>query len=295
MYDYLMLDIGGSFVKHGAMKENELCLTGSFPIQQSSNQPGEVLAPITAFIRENPARHLCISIPGPMDYTTGTSYMKHKFKSLYGISMKDYLMQNFPRMTVRFLHDAAAFMIGEMEFGAVRNLRNAAGIMLGTGLGFVLCKQKKILLLDRRTPAYPLWNQYYENGIVEDYASARAVCNYFADKTGLVMEVVDVAKMAREGNAPAVEAFSRAGTHLGRCLSLHLKPHSVELIVAGGQISKSLDLMLPAIRKELDIPLVQAQSIDHAPLLGAYMYALKGDSLMQIEPDNYWADELVHR
>ena len=76
MTDCVMLDIGGSFVKHSAVEGGVITAPGQFAIRESGTKE-EITDPILAFLKAHPAARIAVSIPGPMDYDRGVSLMTH--------------------------------------------------------------------------------------------------------------------------------------------------------------------------------------------------------------------------
>lgn len=277
----VVLDIGGTFVKYGAFAGGEICLRGQFPIRESGAAE-EILAPILDFLLAHPAPRVAVSIPGPMEYPTGTSRMTHKFAALYGLSLKDWLEARLPGTRVTFVHDGVAYMLGEMAEGALKGCGCAAGVMLGTGLGFALGKQGRVLIRpDTRTPAHPLWSAPYRDATAEDFVSGRGIRRRFLALTGRPLDVHEIAALAREGDATAAALLEETGAMLGEMLSAHLRPWPVERIAVGGQIAKSWDLMRAGYDAACAIPAVPAANIADAALRGAWLYARVGDEALE--------------
>ena len=289
MRDCVMLDIGGTYVKYGCARHGELIETGQFPIRERGSRE-EILRPILDFLRCRPAPLTAVSIPGPMDYEEGVSLMRHKFAALYGVSLKAEIGGVFPGSKIVFVHDGVAFVLGEMARGALAGCACAAGITLGTGLGFCLCLNGKALVRPTLTPLWPMWSAPFEGGTAEDFVSGRGVRRQWLEKTGTPLDVKEIADLARAGNDSARELFLKTGALLGRLINDHLKGclrgiSEVERVAVGGQIAKSLDLMLPALSRACSIPVVPALHLEDAALRGAYAYALLGKSALSVRPE----------
>jgi glucokinase len=215
-----------------------------------------------------------LAVPGPFDFTAGISLMQHKLPFLYGVDLRRQLAQSFgwhPDQ-VRFLHDAAAFLLGEIGAGAALGIQRAAGITLGTGIGSALAVGGHVVT---RGPGVPpggeIWNLPYEGGIVEDFISARAIQRSFELRTGLQTDVALIASAA--GTDPnAAAAFTIFGRHLGLALRTTLATFAPEAVVLGGGIARSAHLFLPTALNELgdlELRLRISALKDHAALVGA--------------------------
>lgn len=283
MLDCVMLDVGGTFVKYGAVNNGAFLEPGLFPIKEDGTAE-EIIRPIVNHLKANPTKKVAISIPGPMDYPTGTSHMAHKFVAIKEISLKAAFEKELPGVEFCFVHDAAAYILGEVFHGAAAGIKSVAGVMLGTGLGFVLFEDGKVRMRSVLTPCPPLWNIPWEDGICEDYVSARGMRRRWLEATGKPLDVKEIADLARQGDQQAIELMSETGRMLGEMLTKHLEGANakVEKIVIGGQISKSFDLMQEAFEKACSIPACPAQNLNDAALRGAWEFAQQGDSLFNV-------------
>lgn len=285
MLDCLMLDVGGTFVKTGSVAGGAFGAPGLFPIRESGTRE-EILSPMIDYIRSHPAKRIAVSMPGPMDYPTGTSHMKHKFVAIEGISLKAEFEAALPGCEVSFLHDAAAFLLGEAYEGNGLKDGCFAGSMLGTGLGFGMMRGGKLLMRRVLSPALPLWNLPFEGGIAEDYVSGRGIRRRWTEKTGNTDDVKEISILARQGNREAIDLFRETGALFGRMISEHTKGQGVTRFVVGGQIAKSWDLMAPSFAENCAIPALAAAHLDDAALRGAWTFSRLGqDALYDIVSD----------
>ena len=284
MTDCVMLDIGGSFVKHCSANGGVFTAPGLFAIRESGTIE-EIIGPILGFLKAHPADCVSVSMPGPMDYDRGVSLMTHKFSAIRGISLKDEIGKILPDTEVSFVHDGVAFLLGEMADGEAKGLDCAAGVMLGTGLGFVICQAGRILVRPVLSPARSLWNLPYLSGIAEDYVSGRAIKGQWTERTGSALEVKDIASLAKGGDPRALYLFEQTGEHLGTLLTTHLQDLPVDKVIIGGQISKSLGLLLPGMGRTCSLPICRAAHPDDAALRGAYAYMKLGRGVLRVIPE----------
>ena len=96
------------------------------------------------------------------------------------------------------------------------------------------------------------------------------------------MDVKDIASLAKGGDPRALQLFKQTGEHLGTLLSSHLQDLPVEKVIIGGQISKSLGLLLPGIGRTCDLPICRAAHPDDAALRGTYAYTKMGRDVLRI-------------
>lgn len=284
MIDCIMLDIGGTFVKHSTVHHGVIEQPGMFPIAENGTAE-QITQTIITYLKKYPAKKIAISMPGPADFKQGIMLMKHKFASMYGICLGELVQQAFPESEISFVHDGVAFMLGEALFGAARYCSSAAGVTLGTGLGFVIFQDGKVLVRSSLSPFMPLWNRKYLSGIAEDYVSGRGIRRRWLELGQADANVKEIAKLARNGNTQAIELMRETGRMLGELLTQHLSEQLIEKIVIGGQISKSWDLMRNGFESVCTFTADVAAHIEDAALHGAYAYADKGETLLRVYED----------
>jgi len=132
----LVYDVGGSHVSAALCQQNSLTLgpvlrSGS-PLEISAEAFFQTLYSLGVQAAEDVSRvgGAQLAVPAPFDYETGISRMTHKLPYLYGVDLRGALAALFgwhPEQ-VRFLHDSAAFVLGEFAAGAARGAQRAVGI-----------------------------------------------------------------------------------------------------------------------------------------------------------------------
>ena len=153
----LAIDAGGTFFKSGLVSADGKILEHtrvSCPVD-SAGQASSVRSAYHILIArqlENARaigraiKAVGVDTPGPFDYQEGKSLMRHKFPALYGIPLRPWIQEAAGDLPVRFLHDSTAFLLGEYWKGGLQGEGNAAGVMLGTGLGFAYMRNGEVQL-----------------------------------------------------------------------------------------------------------------------------------------------------
>ena len=158
--DKLLLDVGGTFIK---------CSDGrTIPIDSDGTRE-EIASSLRAALGE--ADSAAIAIPGPFNYNDGTFLMKHKFVDAYGERFANLVGR--PSGNFKFIHDVNCMLLGEVVSGAGKGYKRAALIALGTGLGFSMYVDGKVLTNETGSPLVSIWKLPYRDGILEDYVSKR--------------------------------------------------------------------------------------------------------------------------
>jgi glucokinase len=215
-----------------------------------------------------------LAMPAPFDYEAGISRMKHKLRYLYGVDLRGALAARFgwqPEQ-VRFVHDAAAFLLGELACGAARGVSRAVGITLGTGIGSGFSLDGGLLTEGFGVPpGGEIWNLPFAGGILEDSLSSSAIQRDYERRTGLKRDVTSLAAAAPV-DAAARDTFIDFGAHLGQGLRATLSDFAPDVVVLGGGISNAAPLFLPSAQREVEglrFRLQVSSMLDRGALVGA--------------------------
>jgi glucokinase len=215
------------------------------------------------------------AMPGPFDYEVGVSWMEHKMQYLYGVNVSEALAPRFgwKPAQVRFLNDAAAYLLGEVGAGAARGVKRVVCFTLGTGVGSGFAVDGRVVTEGKGVPpGGEIWNVPYEGGIVEDKISTRAIKAAYTKRKGQEREVASIAHYAIGGDPDAVAVFQEFGTTLGIAIRRLLGDFAPDVVVLGGGISRSAPLFVDAVKAELKDTRIEvrvAELGDNAPLAGA--------------------------
>ena len=275
----LVYDVGGSHISAAVFdrgnKQLEGEVRGGYPSEQTVATFLDVLHALGARAISGQAGVAggSLAMPGPFDYDAGVSWMEHKLAYLYGFNLREALAKRFgwEPGRIRFLNDAAAYLVGEMAAGAAQGAGRVVGITLGTGVGSAFGVDGRVV---REGPGVPpggeIWNVPYQGGIVEDQISTRAIQKSYRGRAGQDGEVAAIAASA--GSDPAAgEVFGEFGRNLGVALRTVLGPFHPAVIVLGGGIARSAQLFLAAAQAEIgDMAELRISALgDRAPLVGA--------------------------
>ena len=277
----LVYDVGGSHISAAVCRRQGYQLgtvvRANLPEAQTSEAFVDVLYSLglKAGEGETGVEGAELAMPGPFDYEKGISWMEHKMPYLYGVNVSEALAARFgwkPEQ-VRFLNDAAAYLLGEVGAGAARGVKRVVCFTLGTGLGSGFAVDGRVVTEGRGVPpGGEIWNAPYEGGIAEDQISTRAIKRAYTERNGQEREVASIAHYAVGGDPDAVAVFQEFGKTLGIAIKRLLKDFEPDVVVLGGGISRSAPLFLDAVTAELkDTPIEVriAELGDNAPLAGA--------------------------
>jgi glucokinase len=224
-------------------------------------------------------------VPGPFDYASGVSMIRGvaKLDALYGADLRERLSHDLGlerAKRVRFLNDAQAFVLGEWWAGAAQGHARAMGVTLGTGLGSGFLADGEIVVAGPEVPPEARLDLVpFRRGAVEDVLSSRGIASAFGPK----IDVAEIAHRAREREPKAVAVFAEFGTALGEFLEPWVLRFAPTSLVFGGSITRAWDLFVDAFVRSCPAAAQVARCgpadrLDEAPLLGAALHAVRGQS-----------------
>ncbi|MCA9672303.1 MAG: ROK family protein [Myxococcales bacterium] len=236
-----------------------------------------------------PVQGIAVAAPAPAHYPSGTAWMTHKLRALYGRSWFELVGR--PDVPIVALNDADAFCLGELHAGAGRGARRLLALTLGTGLGSAYAVDGEIVREGAGVvPGGELWRAPFAGSAhsIEDEVGRDALMRRYARTCGgggeePLVSVAEIAKRARDGEHEACALFE----HLGRALAVgvgrSLREFGADRVVLGGGIARSAPLFVPSLESQLaelfergEAPtIVTAELGARAALLGAAMALVK--------------------
>lgn len=216
-------------------------------------------------------RRVGIAMPGPFDYEKGISFIKdqNKYEALYGLNVKEMMAERLGVSPdhIRLMNDAGCFLQGEVVGGAARGFKSAVGVTLGTGLGTATFH-------DGVAKDANLWCAPFLDGIAEDYISARWLIKKYQEVSGTTVEHVKELVSLIPDNPRIKDIFKEFGQHLAAFLATFIRDNNPEVVVIGGNISKSAEWFLETVEtallaQSIDIPVRIARLGENAHIMGA--------------------------
>lgn len=270
----------------GAVAEADRAAAGAAEAGGETSEAASTLSPGWAF-----------AMPDPFDFERGIGTFENvaKFENLSGLDLRAALAERLdaPPPAVRFLHDAAAYGIGEWMFGAAAGHDRAVVITLGTGVGSTFLDHGIAVAHRADVPTNGTVHLLQIDGApLEDTASTRAILAAYERAalpsdpgTGAApVTVKQIAERARAGEAAAAQVLDHALFELGAALAPWLAAFEATVLVVGGSMSRSWDLLEPPFRAGIEgarpelaasLTLAASPLLDDAPLLGAAAWAAR--------------------
>jgi glucokinase len=196
-----------------------------------------------------------VAVPGPFDYTAGVAWYRGvaKFDSLYGVDVGARLRDGLglgAAADLVFLGDAEAFALGEWVFGAGRSYRRILGVTLGTGVGASFL-DRGIAVVDGPDvpPAGRADLLTVDDRPLEESVSTRAIVERYARDGGPSNSAEEIAERARGGEERALGVLDKTFAILGEALSPWVASFGAEVVVVGGAMVQSWDLIAAPLRR----------------------------------------------
>ena len=299
-----VMDVGGTHVSAANVDlDTRSILPGQsarLPLDSHAGAEEFVAALVgcAARLPTRPGRRWSIALPGPFDYERGIARYAgvDKFDALYGFDLRGALAAGIPHAgPIGFHNDADAFGLGEWWVGAARGRRRIAGITLGTGVGSAFVEDGRALHEGPGLPPHGRINELSHRGKpLEQTVSRQALRQAYAKASGAVdvagaaadalhpadpVDVREIAERARQGDRVAAAVFDQAFRTLGNVLAPIFAAFEPEMLVIGGSIAASWDLVAKPLLEGLGdrIAVEPARYPAVAALLGAaYLASREG-------------------
>jgi len=304
MHHILAADIGGTNLRLAIIDQagnivDESRVQAELSLHSAASQPAAEAHIITTlsqsihtFLKQSSYTVYAVGIgfPGFFHGETGVLASSPNLPLLHDLPLAE-LLSNSIEKPVAIQNDALCAAIGEHRFGAGKGQDNLLHITLGTGVGGGLILYHKPyggehgmamefghLCVERST----------ENsrscgcgnvGCLESYASATAVIQAYAEKTGLHCSAKDIYDRACAGDTTAQTILTMAGSYLGMAIAETVKLLDISTITVSGGLSGAWSIIHPSLIEALNANLIpplkgkitvkQSTLADNAGLLGA--------------------------
>ena len=276
---YAVMDVGGSHVTAAIVEGSSVVERNELGLDPHGSAD-QILTTIAAAGSALGAQSSwTLAFPGPFDYPRGVGTFEGvaKFGAIAGLDLKSELGDRLGAASISFVDDADSYGMGEWLAGAAQGQSRAICITLGTGVGAAFILDGVAVGDGPGVP--PGGNLYpfdYEGAPIEDTVSTRAVVAAYRHVTGETISVRELTDRARAGDDTAAQIFANAMMHLGRFLSPWIEGFGATMLVVGGSISKSWDLIEPPLRHGIghdEVLTSRSLLLDDAPLIGAALWA----------------------
>jgi len=284
-----VLEVGGTHVSAALVDADAGTLVGAAHRRDlDSTAPAadtvDALVDAAGALSVPDAATCAVAMPDPFDYARGVALFDGvgKFESLSGLDLRAVLsarLPGHPRLIV-FVNDADAFALGEWAHGAAARCRCCVGLTLGTGVGSGWIVDGRIVASGPGVPPDGRVHRLEIAGApLEDTVSSRAIRRAYRAATGdAASDVRAIVDRARQGDPAARMVVGHAMRALGGALGPCLRDFGADVVVVGGSMAGSWDVLGPWFRSGFPTaaeppPIRLADNPDSAPLLGAARFA----------------------
>ncbi len=288
---YITADIGGTSVKLGVADEKGAILA-RMAVPNPVREQGvdaileAVSAKIRVFRESYAISGLAVSTAGVVDKNGVVLCAGTNFPGYSGTPLAEKLgaLCGLPCTAA---NDAACAALGEAWLGAGKDASPFVCVTLGAGIGSAILIDGS-LLSGASNFAGEIGCLPFEGGILEDFASARALVRSVAKAKNLSESGLDGAKvldMARAGDPAAQSGVQRQMRALAAGLAAVFLIVDPAVVVIGGGLSAGADVLAPVLEQELSLlrdaaplprPRILFSSLGNdAGMLGALSYHLR--------------------
>ncbi|MDP1809734.1 MAG: ROK family protein [Actinomycetota bacterium] len=300
----IAVDIGGTKISWALITDDYAILTRRQVMTPATTS--DIFTALEVIITEALASYddilgAGIGVAGMVDNAAGKIVAAPNL-ALAGEPLKQHLESKF-KLAFNVDNDANCAVLGELLSGAGRGYRNFIGLTVGTGLGGGIVIDGRLyrgakgaaaefghMVIDPNGPVCGCGHR----GCLETKASGTAIerlaketvvaktKSALSRSVGGDPEIITgpmVAKAARAGDTEAVTIMTEVGRWLGLGIGNFINILDPEVVVVGGGVASSLDLVMDPIiesarrividPRSRDIPIVISQLENSAGLLGA--------------------------
>lgn len=228
-----------------------------------------------------------VAAPGPLDPYNGILFSAPNIPEWVNLPIGELLQEQF-RLPVAVGNDANLAALGEWTFGAGIGHKHLVYMTISTGIGGGVIVDNRLLVGARGIaaelghvtvqPDGPLCG-CGQRGHLEALAAGPAIARWVEaeikkgvpSSLGTLERITtkQVAEAANLGDDLSTRALDRAGTYIGRALADILHIFNPSIIVLGGGVSRSGDLLMNPIRKEMEARVMNPHYLDNLTLTTA--------------------------
>lgn len=256
------VDIGGTKISAVAITPQGTPLATSSTRAATSDGGTAVLAQVVDLVAEleghtrSPIAAVGVGSAGIIDESDGTVLAASQvFHDWVGRALGTELTALLSR-PVHVVNDVNAFLAGELRWGALRDTRDALGIMLGTGVGGAIALDGVVqpgrhggMGEIGHTPSYSTHTcTCGGTGHLETMVSGRSLGLRYAERTGTSpITGREVAQRALAHDSHAIAVFDDACVALADAIVAATTLLDVDHVVLGGGVAASWELLQPRL------------------------------------------------
>lgn len=285
--NYIVADVGGTHIRVACFPVDSQKPTDVQRISTvGPDSPHDRLINLIGKVAPKGAEIAAITIaaPGPLDPFAGIVLEAPNIPSWVNLPLRKLIEDQF-HVPVAIGNDANLAALGEWRFGAGIGHHNLVYITVSTGIGGGVIIEDQMLLGVRGLaaelghvtviPDGPLCG-CGQRGHLEAIASGPATARWVEDElsqgipsslpTDRPITAKDVSEAASQGDELAKAALERSGNYLGIAIADYLHIFNPSIVIIGGGVSQSGEIILAPIRSAMDAHVMSKTYLDNLTL-----------------------------
>ena len=255
MEKYLVFDMGGSSIKYGILNGNgEILINSSFKTPETLDKLYSKILEIKNIYEKENICGVALSCPGAVNSDIGTIDGVSAIPYIHGPNLKKDL-ETLLNLGVELENDANCAALAEVWIGEAKDNKDVVFIVIGTGIGGAIVKDKKIHK-GKHLYAGEFGIMYFESepGIpgVWGYNSMGQLVLRLSKKLNKELDGVDIFRLAEEEkNEIVLEELDKWYNNLAKGIFSIQYIYDPEKIVIGGGVSSNPKI-LSGIRDKME-------------------------------------------
>lgn len=286
---YIAVDVGGTQLRVGVYPAGQTkpVKQKRIPTQAKNETPLERLIGLIADLwpDEGQVRAIGLAVPGWVNPEQGIIVLAPNISGWDRLPLVSILEERF-HVPVKLGNDANMAVLGEYHYGAGRGYKDIIYMTISTGIGGGVISQGHLLLgangmaaeLGHVTilPDGPLCG-CGKRGHLEAIGSGTGIAHYIAEQIAQGVKsslssianptARDISKAAEQGDPLALAAFNRAGTFIGYALANYIHIFNPSIIILGGGVSRSGDILLQPIRAAINECVISPEFLENLKIV----------------------------
>ena len=291
MKTHIAIDVGGTQIRAAYFPEDSLTplRVNKIPTQAEGDTPLDRITSAISSIWPQGEEVAAIGIvaPGPINPYKGIIYTAPNIPGFENLPLAPLLHERF-NVPVFLGNDANLAAVGEWQYGAGQGHHHLLYITVSTGIGTGVIHDDRLILGAKGlatelghtivAPDGPLCG-CGKRGHVEAFSSGTAIARWVEEElakgtssilpTDRSVSAREIAAAARAGDDLSKRAFDRAGKYLGFGLANFLHIFNPSIVVIGGGVSFSGDLLFTPMRAALNEQIISERYFDELQIIPA--------------------------
>jgi len=268
----IAMDIGGTQLRVASFVDGSNSpVTANRTPTRSGNEIilDRVISAIESVWSPKQVKALSVAWPGPLDPALGIVHSTPNIPGCDNFPLKSELEKRF-KIPVFLENDANLAALGEWKYGIGQGFDDLIYFTISTGIGggvisgghllsgsHGLAAELGHITVAPNGPVCPCGQRGHLEAVASGTAIARYVREGISSGRKSILSIEEyisaraVSQAARQGDELCLEAFNVAGTYLGQAMANFLHIFNPSMLIFGGGVSQSHDLLFPPMKKSM--------------------------------------------